>query len=107
MMALRLIEFVIKLLILICLQYNSFLNAIRLKKICAKAVNTCHFEFYPVPYRYNTQEMSKEAIDNFLPALKFFPHWFVTNKIIKKVDNTLSLMIIYPFLMKILIMPIF
>ena len=77
------------------------------QKICAKAVNNCHFEFYPVPYRYNTQEMSRKAIDNFVPALKFFPHWFVPNKIIKKVDNTLSLMMIYSILMKILIMPIF
>ena len=34
--------------------------------------------------RYKTQEMCNKAVDNFLPALKFVPDWFVTSKIIKK-----------------------
>ena len=29
--------------------------------------------------------MCDKAIDDFLPALKFVPDWFVTNKMIKKV----------------------
>ena len=35
--------------------------------------------------RCKTQEMCDKAIDDFLPALKFVPDWFVTNKMIKKV----------------------
>ena len=39
---------VIKLSILLLLQYNLFLNAIKLEK-CVKAVNTCPFVFNFVP----------------------------------------------------------
>ena len=37
--------------------------------------------------RYKTQEMCNKAIDDFLPALKYVPDWFVTSKIIKKLLN--------------------
>ena len=30
--------------------------------------------------RYKTYEMSDKAIDDFLPTLKFFPQWFVRNR---------------------------
>ena len=33
--------------------------------------------------RYNTQERCNKVIDGFLPALRFFSDWFVTNKTIK------------------------
>ena len=36
--------------------------------------------------RYKTQEMCHKAVDDFLPALKFVPVWFVTSKMIKKLD---------------------
>ena len=39
--------------------------------------------------RYKTQEMGDKAFDDFLPALKFVPDWFVTCKIIKKLHNDL------------------
>ena len=34
--------------------------------------------------RYKTQEMCNEAVDDFLPTLKFVPDWFFTNKMITK-----------------------
>ena len=36
-----------------------------------------------------TQKKCDEAVDNYLAALKFFPNYFVTSKILKKFDNTL------------------
>ena len=39
--------------------------------------------------RIKTQEMYDKAIDSFLPTLKFVPDWFVTSKIIKKLDDDL------------------
>ena len=50
---------VIKLLILILLQHNLFMNASRLKKTCDKAVNL-FFVFDSIPHLYNTQEMCTE-----------------------------------------------
>ena len=39
--------------------------------------------------RYKTQEMCDKAVDEFLPALKFVPDWFVTNKILEKLNDVL------------------
>ena len=33
--------------------------------------------------------MNDKVVDDFLPALKFIPNWFVTSKMIKKLHNTL------------------
>ena len=33
--------------------------------------------------------MYDKVVDDFLPALKFIPNWFVTSKMIKKLHNTL------------------
>ena len=33
------------------------------------------------------QKISDKAVDSHLLALKFVPDWFVTNKMIKKLDN--------------------
>ena len=33
------------------------------------------------------QKISDKAVDSYLLALKFVPDWFVTNKMIKKLDN--------------------
>ena len=33
--------------------------------------------------RYKTQELCEKAINDFLPTLKFVPHWFATSKKIK------------------------
>ena len=37
--------------------------------------------------RCKTQKMCDKAVDDFLPALKFVPDWFVTSKLIKKLHN--------------------
>ena len=34
--------------------------------------------------------MCAKAINAFLPTLKFVPYWFITSKIIKKLDDDLS-----------------
>ena len=47
--------------------------------------------------------MCDEADDDCLAALKFIPDWFVTSKMLKKVDNVLHTNIIYYSIMKILI----
>ena len=44
--------------------------------------------------RYKTQEIWDEAVDAFLPALKFVPDWFFTSKMIEKLDNAVFLMMI-------------
>ena len=42
------------------------------------------FLFDFVPDRYKSQEMCDKAVDDFLPALKFVPKWFITSKLVKK-----------------------
>ena len=80
---------VIKLSILLLLQYNSF-ECYKTKEIRVKAADTCPLVFhYFVPDRYKTQEMCHKAVDDFLPALKFVPDWFFTSKMIKKFRNVL------------------
>ena len=37
-----------------------------------------------VPDQDKTQEMCDKATDACLPALKFVPNWFVTNKMLEK-----------------------
>ena len=39
--------------------------------------------------RYKTQEMCDKAVDEFLPALKFVPDWFITNKMLEKLNDAL------------------
>ena len=39
--------------------------------------------------RYKTQEICDKAVDVCLPALKFVPNWFVTNKMLENLDNVL------------------
>ena len=41
------------------------------------------------PDRYRTQKICDEAIDDCLAALKFIPDWFVTSKILKKLQDPL------------------
>ena len=97
----RLKKYAIQLSILIILQYNSFLNAIQLRK-CVKAADNCPYVFDSVPDhfktqeicdqavskdpfmiqycldKYKTQEICDRAVNSFLPALKFAPDWFTT-----------------------------
>ena len=95
----RLTKCVIKLLIIILLQYKLFLIAIRVNEgvikvsMCDKGVGTCPFVFHSVPEkmcvkvvfkkpfilkdclnRCNTREMCDKAVDVCLPVLKFVPN---------------------------------
>ena len=75
----------IKLSILILLQYSLFLNAIRLKKCVTKLLTNVflHFFIRYVPDQYKTQQICDKAVDDCLAALKFVPDWFVTSKMVK------------------------
>ena len=57
--------------------------------------------------RYKTQEMCNKAVQDFLPALKFVPDWFVTSKMIKNFLLLYIQMILYSILINILVMPYF
>ena len=39
--------------------------------------------------RYKIQEMCSKSVDDFLPALKLVPDWFVISKMIKKLLTVL------------------
>ena len=54
-----------------------------------------------MPDRFKTQMMYDEAVDDCLATLKFIPDWFVTSKMLEKLDNGLhTLIMIYSFPMK-------
>ena len=57
--------------------------------MCYKAVSNDPFMLKYCLDRYKMQEMSHKSFDDFLPALKFVPDWFVTCKMIKKFYNAL------------------
>ena len=102
----------IKLLILIILQYNLFLNAIRHKKcvikqfidvfvydssadqyktwkICNIVVSLYPFLIVYCPDKEKIQRMCDEAVDDSLAALKLVPNCFVTSKMIEKLYTAL------------------
>ena len=80
------------------------------QEMCDKAIDKCLFVFNSIPDQYKTQEMCdkivsedpfklkycqdrckiremcNKAFDEFLPALKIFPDWFVASKIIKRLN---------------------
>ena len=103
---------VIKLSILILLQYNLFLNTIilmksvikllilvlyltlflidlSLKKCLTEFFSEDHFMLQYCPDRHKAQKMCCKAVDSCLSTLKFVPDWFVTDKMIKKLYETL------------------
>ena len=41
------------------------------------------------PYRYKTQNMCDEAVDDYLAALEFIPGLFVTSKLLEKFHDAL------------------
>ena len=57
--------------------------------MCDKGVSEDPFMLKHCHDRDKTQEICDKAADDFLLALKFVPDWFVTNKMIKKLDNAL------------------
>ena len=48
-----------------------------------------HFMLQYCPDRHKTQKMCRKAVDSCLSGLKFVPDWFVTDKMIKKLYETL------------------
>ena len=51
--------------------------------MCDEIVSDDPFKLKYCHDRYKTQEMCNNTVDDFLPALKFVPDWFVTRKMIK------------------------
>ena len=91
-----------------------FLVDIRLKKCVLKLLTLIIFYFILFAIdislfldQYKTQKMCDKVIDDFLPALKFAPDWFVLSKMIKKLSTDLYADEGLLFLMKILIMSYF
>ena len=83
------------LLIFVFLYLTQFLIDIRLNKCVIKAVSEESFMLKNCHDKYKTQEICDEAVGDFLPALKFIPYWFVTNKMIKNFILLYSQMTIY------------
>ena len=108
----HILKFVIKLSILILLEYDLFLNAIKLKKCVIKLLidvfcmwffswlvensrnvwQSCLWRSFLMVYcpaKYETQRICDEAVDDCLAALKFVPDWFLRSKMLEKFDNAL------------------
>ena len=103
----------IKLPILIILQYNLFLHAIRLEICVIKLLINFFFNYFVflinvkpknlrdiiishdpfslryVPDQYKTAQTCDKAVDDCLTTLKFVPDWFVTSKMIKMLFTAL------------------
>ena len=62
---------------------------IKTQETCDKAVSNDPFMLKYCRDRYEGREMCDKPFDDFLPALKFIPDWFVTSKMIKKLHNAL------------------
>ena len=62
--------------------FHSVPDQCKTQEMCDKIVSKDHFKLKYCHDRYKTQEMCNKAVDDFLPALKFLPEWFVTNKMI-------------------------
>ena len=77
-----------RLLMIILLQYNLFLSAIRLKK-CVIKLLIFFFLFDYIPDWSETQKMCDEAVVNSLAALKLVPDWFITSQILEKFSDSL------------------
>ena len=55
--------------------------------MCGKAVLNAPFLLKYYLSWYQTQEVCDKAVDDFLPALKFVPGWFVTSKRVRRLKN--------------------
>ena len=69
--------------------FDSVLDWCKTQEMCDKVISEDRFMLKYCPDKSNTQEMGDKAVKAFLPALKFVPDWFVTSKIIKKLDDAL------------------
>ena len=55
--------------------------------------------FDSVPDKSETQKMYDQTVDFYLITSKFVPDWFVTNKMLEKLVNSIFSNSIYPFMM--------
>ena len=44
--------------------------------------------------KYKTQDVCDKAVDAYLPTLQTATHWFVTNKMLEKLDDIYWVMVI-------------
>ena len=58
--------------------------------MCDKVVSKDLFMVVYCSDRYETQRICDEAVDDSPAALKFIPDWFVTSKMLEKLDNVLQ-----------------
>ena len=68
--------------------YSVFLIAMKLKK-CVKKKSVSKESFVLKLYliKYQSHKMCEEVVNAHLPLLKFVHDWFVTNKMLKNLDN--------------------
>ena len=78
--------------------FHSLFDLCRTQEMCERVVSEDSFMMIYFPYKYKTQNMYVEAVDDCLAVLKFIPDWFVTSYMV-----LYSLMMICFFLIKILI----
>ena len=71
--------------------FNSVLDQFKTQKMCRcdKVVSKEPFMLKYCPYKYKTQEKCDKAVDFYLIILKFVPDWFVTNKMLEKLRNSI------------------
>ena len=72
--------------------------------MCDRDVSENPFSVMYCPDKYKTQRMCDKAADDSLAALKLIPDWFVTSKMIKKLNTALYADENILCLMKILVM---
>ena len=53
--------------------------------MCNRVISEDSFMLIYCPYRYKTQKMSDEAVDDCLAVSKFIIYWFVTSKMLEKI----------------------
>ena len=84
--------------------FDSIPDKYRTHEICNLAVSLCFPFIVYFPYKYITQEMRDEAVNDSLAALKLIPDWFVASKMIKKLLTDLYVDENILYLMQILVM---
>ena len=71
--------------------------------MCDRVVSEDHFLIVYCPDKYKTQRMYDQAVDDSLAALNLIPKWFGTSKMIKKlleIYSTLMIMSYFLLVMK-------
>ena len=69
--------------------FCSILDQYKIQEICDIVVSLYSILIIYCLDRYIIEKMRDKAVDDSLAALKLIPDWFVTTKMIKKLDTTL------------------